>query len=343
MENKISVVVCTYNQENTIARTLNSVLMQQCHIPFEIIIGEDCSTDGTLGICQQYAANHPGIIRLRANKQNRGVADNYFDCLLAASGKYIADCAGDDFWTDPLKLEKEIAVMEQHPEVTMVLTRWNWYDENTRKTTTPPPPPFAESIVKGPDILEDILTQTDMSVFHLCTSLYRTEVFRAAYEADPHLFRCKDFGTEDIQVAFTMALGGSFAYLPDFTLNYSTGKPSASQQPDEARQFHFVLSILQVCRYLTEKHHLSSQRLDNYFSRRFFTLAMHAFRAHRQSLLEELTKYMQAWNVKNHLPTKLVITVMKHPWLWQVGLAARKVIVSTKRLLTLDHLLEDSL
>ena len=72
---------------------------------------------------------------------------------------------------------------------------------------------------------------------------------------------------EDIQVAFIMALNGYIAYLPDFTLNYSTGKPSASQLADEAKQFHFVRSILNVCRYLTEKHHLHSQRLDNYFSR----------------------------------------------------------------------------
>ena len=52
MENLISVVVCTYNQEATIARTLDSILMQQCHVPYEIILGEDCSTEGTLAICE---------------------------------------------------------------------------------------------------------------------------------------------------------------------------------------------------------------------------------------------------------------------------------------------------
>ena len=51
MENMISVIVCTFNQEDTISRTLDSVLCQKCHVPFEIIIGEDCSTDGTLAIC----------------------------------------------------------------------------------------------------------------------------------------------------------------------------------------------------------------------------------------------------------------------------------------------------
>ena len=92
MENLISVVVCTYNQEDTIARTLDSILMQQCHVPYEIIIGEDCSTDQTLSVCEAYASKFPDKIRLIANKPNKGIIDNYFDCILASNGQYIADC-----------------------------------------------------------------------------------------------------------------------------------------------------------------------------------------------------------------------------------------------------------
>ena len=61
MENLISVVVCTYNQEDTIARTLDSILMQQCHVPYEIIIGEDCSTDQTRSVCETYANKYPDL------------------------------------------------------------------------------------------------------------------------------------------------------------------------------------------------------------------------------------------------------------------------------------------
>ena len=58
----ISVIVCTYNQEDTIGRTLDSILCQECHLPYEIVIGEDCSTDGTLAVCNAYQQAHPDKI-----------------------------------------------------------------------------------------------------------------------------------------------------------------------------------------------------------------------------------------------------------------------------------------
>ncbi len=127
MKPTISVIVVTYNQEDTIGRTLDSILMQQCHVPYEIVIGEDCSTDNTLAVCRQYAEQHPDIIRILANQVNKGVINNYFDCMLQCRGEYIADCAGDDFWSDPQKLEKEVLVLESDPSVTLVHTAWNNY------------------------------------------------------------------------------------------------------------------------------------------------------------------------------------------------------------------------
>ena len=123
LENKISVIVTTYNQERTIGRTLDSILVQQCSIPIEIVVGDDCSTDGTLRVVEQYInrtkekANGKFEIKLLANERNKGIVDNYFGCLMACSGQYIADCAGDDYWCDILKLEKELRILEQYSDV----------------------------------------------------------------------------------------------------------------------------------------------------------------------------------------------------------------------------------
>ena len=327
MENMISVVVITYNQEGTISRTLDSILMQQCHVPFEIVIGEDCSTDNTRAICEGYAQQHPDIIRLICNPQNKGIVDNYFDCLLACRGKYIADCAGDDFWTDPQKLEKEVCMMEAHDNVTMVITNWQYYDEE-HQTPMPSRQQHLASITPGHDLLKAIITQRNMSVFHLCTALYRADVFRKAYKEDTFLFRNKGFCSEDIQIAFSMALHGDIAYLPDITLSYSLGQESVSNSEDDAKQFGFVRKMTDLIHYLASKHHID---LVDFFPDRIFALGMHAFRAHQPKLYQATLACEKEWQVNRPLKNRILFAVMSRKWLWKIGLIVRQAVVTLKR------------
>ena len=108
--------------------------MQKCRLPIEIVVGDDASTDGTRAVCEDYARRYPDIVRLMPAAPNKGMVDNYFDCMLACRGKYIADCAGDDYWTDPKKLDKEVEIMEADPSVTIVHTNWRTYNEDTHET-----------------------------------------------------------------------------------------------------------------------------------------------------------------------------------------------------------------
>lgn len=330
MENLISVIVCTYNQERTIGRTLDSILMQRCHVPFEIVIGEDCSTDHTRAVCEDYAARYPQI-RLFCNEHNKGIIDNYFDCILASSGKYIADCAGDDFWTDPLKLEKQVSIMEQHPHVSMVITNWNFYDETSQKVRKGNQRKL-DDITEGKRLLVDIVTQTGMNTFHLCTSLYRADIVRTAHEGNKYLFRHKDFGCEDMQVAFCMALNGDIAYLDDTTLNYSIGRNSVSAAPDETRQFRFVRQVTNLSFYLTQHYSLSSPRIDTFFQKRIFALYMHAFRAHSVQLRDEALRCEKEWRTSRTWPIRTISYIMHNKHLWNGALTARRILVSVKRL-----------
>ena len=327
MENMISVVVITYNQESTISRTLDAILMQQCHVPIEIVIGEDCSTDNTRAICQRYAEAHPDIVRLFCNETNKGIVDNYFDCLLQCRGKYIADCAGDDFWTDPQKLEKEVCVMEANDNVTMVITNWQYFDEMGQKSSPSQQRPLAP-ITPGRDLLKAIITQYNMSVFHLCTALYRADVFRKTFDDDPYLFRHKGFCSEDIQIAFSMALHGDIAYLPDITLNYSLGQNTVSNSADDRKQFQFVRKMTDLIQYLASKHHID---ITDFLSERIFALGMHAFRAHQPALYQETLACEKEWHVARPLKNRILMTVMSREWLWKIGLTVRLVVVSMKR------------
>lgn len=327
MEEMISVVVVTYNQEATIGRTLDAILMQQCHMPVEIVIGEDCSTDGTRAICQTYAQQHPDIIRLFCNPQNKGIVDNYFDCLLACRGKYIADCAGDDFWTDPEKLEKELRVMEEHLEVTMVITNWQYYHESTRQIF-PSLQQHHSPITPGRNLLKAIITQRNMSVFHLCTALYRADVFRKAYDEDTDLFRNKTYVSEDMQIAFTMARNGDIAYLPDVTLNYSIEGQGVSNTADEQKLFWFGRKNTELIRRLAAQEQID---ITDFLTQRLFELGMHAFRAHQPELRDETLACGEAWKTPQSVKSRLLMTVMRYEWLWKTGLTLRRAFRILKR------------
>lgn len=127
----LSIVTITYNHEPYIAKTIEGVLMQQVNFPIELIIAEDCSTDGTRAICQRYAEEYPELIRLITSESNVGAIANERRAMLAARGKYIAFCEGDDYWTDPLKLQKQVDFLEAHPDYSVTFHRCKNYVLNT--------------------------------------------------------------------------------------------------------------------------------------------------------------------------------------------------------------------
>ena len=113
---KVSVAMITYNHEGYIAQAIESVLMQQVSFAVELVIGEDCSTDRTRAIVNDYASRYPAIILAVQQPGNAGVSKNFADTLRGCRGKYIATLEGDDYWTDPGKLEKQVAFLQGNPE-----------------------------------------------------------------------------------------------------------------------------------------------------------------------------------------------------------------------------------
>lgn len=97
--------------------------MQKVNFPIEFIIAEDCSTDGTLAICKEYADKYPDLIKLITSEKNVGAKANERRAMKVANGKYVAFCEGDDYWTDPLKLQKQVDFLEKNPEYSVTFHR----------------------------------------------------------------------------------------------------------------------------------------------------------------------------------------------------------------------------
>jgi len=122
IELTVSILTITYNHELYIAQALDSFLMQKTNFDFEIIIGEDCSTDTTRKIIEEYQQKYPEIIKLLPKTENLGIEANFLRTTKACKGKYIAICDGDDYWLDENKLQLQVDFLETNNNFSAVST-----------------------------------------------------------------------------------------------------------------------------------------------------------------------------------------------------------------------------
>lgn len=147
-----------YNHERYIAQALDSALMQQVHFDYEILIGEDCSTDNTRDILIRYQQEYPDKIRLLLPDKNVGMHNNFIQTFKACRGNYIALLEGDDFWTSPDKLQKQVDFLDAHADYTICFHNalYLYQDGSTKSFLSP------ESR-KNIFTLEDVLYRNWMS------------------------------------------------------------------------------------------------------------------------------------------------------------------------------------
>jgi glycosyltransferase involved in cell wall biosynthesis len=137
----VSVCVQTFQHKDFIGKCLDSILRQKTDFPFEIIVGEDDSTDGTREICTEYAQAHPSLIRLFLRSEKDKVylfgsktgRFNFISNLRAARGKYVALIDGDDYIVDDYKLQKQVGMLEQNNELSVCFHQV--YIEDMRKAS----------------------------------------------------------------------------------------------------------------------------------------------------------------------------------------------------------------
>lgn len=131
----VTIRCLAYNHEPYIRQCLEGFVMQKTNFRFEAIVHDDASTDGTAAIIKEYAEKYPDIIKPIFETENQySKHDGSIRRIMNehTNGKYIALCEGDDYWTDPLKLQKQVNFLESHLEYTMSHTNNICYNQNTK-------------------------------------------------------------------------------------------------------------------------------------------------------------------------------------------------------------------
>ena len=318
----ISVVVITFNQQSTIGRTLDSILRQKTDASYEIIIGDDCSQDSTPDICMQYRDKYPDIIRYIRRTENIGLVNNYFDCIQHSRGRFIADCAGDDFWIDDYKLQKEYEVLTDDSNVSLVHTDWNCCDmdgSNIRR-----PEIFCEvnrsckTVWKTGEACKGILLRNLDTYIHLCTAMYRKDIIDSVMKTHPYLLISSDYTCEDLQISTVMAANGKVVYLPDITLCYSVDNESVSHNLDFTKKYYQHKGYLCLTKILSKEYGYSDLELINYFKSEIDYLSAQVYHSNSEYIWNDYNSFLRdnELNDLKRTKTKVRDFIISHKLLW---------------------------
>jgi len=127
---KLSIILISYNQEKYLEKSIESILKQQFPFDAEIIVADDNSTDKSFTIIKEKLAACPWPVVYLPNNINLGISKNYQRAIQVCSGEYIAVMEGDDYWTDPRRLDKHLSFLDNHHECVMSMNRFVWYHEH---------------------------------------------------------------------------------------------------------------------------------------------------------------------------------------------------------------------
>ncbi len=164
----LTIHCITYNHVDFIAQTLDSFLAQKTNFTFQVVVGDDCSTDGTTEIIKEYAKRYPDIIKPIFREKNVGCERNFFDVSNACKTKYVAMCEGDDYWIDENKLQKQVDFLESNPDFSLCFHKVKvvWEDKSNKDSFFPKPRQRHNKDVLGLDeLLSGNFIQTNSVVY----------------------------------------------------------------------------------------------------------------------------------------------------------------------------------
>lgn len=233
----VSVNMITYNHRPYLAEAIEGVLMQETDFPLELVIGEDCSTDGTREIAFDYQRRFPDVVRVVTSEQNVGSRANSYRVRKASRGKYIAFCEGDDYWIDPRKLQKQVDFLESHPDYGLVHTDVQMLFDQTGITT-----PHAHRVAGAVhDDSDDLFLALALRRYRIWTGTVcaRTSLVLHVTESNPEEFQTTRFLMGDLPLWLELSRLCRFEYFDEQTATYRIGAESASKSQVPARSLRF--------------------------------------------------------------------------------------------------------
>lgn len=261
MENteQIMVSICciAYNQEKYIRKMLDSLLMQKTDFAYEIIIHDDASTDNTANIIREYEEKYPEIIKAMyqvENQYSKGVSVSFNYNYPRCRGKYIAWCEGDDYWSEPLKLQKQVEVLEKNCNCAVCVHKVQMVSEDEQSVleSFPRYEQLKEGIINSKEFLSLVVYTRTMAFlqFHITSFMARREYIMKYSEEIPEFRKIFDVG--DIPMLLYLGTCGDAYYIEEYMSCYRGNAVGSWNTRENALSDRRIKHLNTECRALQE-------------------------------------------------------------------------------------------
>ena len=305
----VSVLMITFNHRPYIAEAIEGVLMQKTDFPIELVIGEDCSTDGTREIVLEYQKQHPDAIRVITSERNVGASPNELRTFKACRGKYIAFCEGDDYWHHPHKLQKQVDILEEDLDVGLVHTGVDRYYVKTGRRV-----PWSATPRKtgGYDTFTNILLDMHPTIY-TCTACMRRSQLVSVYQDNPDSFS-DEFINTDTQTFLEICRISKVRLIDESLATYNVLPESAWQTDDRHKKIQRLRAAYRMQLHFVRKYSLPAE-VEMRIRRGHNSLLLAlAFSAEDKIVAQEASQEMR--NTPGGLAPKqwLMLLGTVHPW-----------------------------
>ena len=223
----VTTMITAYNHRPYLQKAIENALVQRGKFVHEVIVADDCSTDGTAELLVELQKKHPGEFTVLPTTRNLGIAENMRRCFAAARGKYIAVLEGDDYWITPWKLNRQVRFLEENPDCSMVFSRIKLLDEKTGKLSLLPRQNGLKSKLTGDDFIRDP-NQNLIANFSCC--MFVASLVKNLPE-EIYAWRINE-----ISMSFYLEQKGPIGFLPDIMTVYRIHDGSTWSKADKRSQ-----------------------------------------------------------------------------------------------------------
>ena len=302
----VSVLMSTYNHEKYIAQAIESVVSKKTNFEFELVIGEDCSADGTKKIIEEYALKYPKLIRPVFIKENVGALRNIYEFALPrCEGKYIACLEGDDFWTNDSKLQKQVDFLEANPECGLTHADVNHYFEDGKKLMIAVNKNSNKTVPEG-DVFEHLIKPEPFFI-KTATTCFRKELLVKYF--DYELAIRENWPLADLPLWMDISKHSKAHYFDEVFATYRLLNESASRTKSPQKHYQYVKDLYKIKILYLEKYKVDFSKVKLIKEKYYRTLLNYSMKVNDMDDFQEALTYLNSNKMKLGLKEKILVAI----------------------------------